>query len=71
MWFYRFAGRDFFNDKIDYKHDLKAIISYEFPYNDNNIIIVMNYDIKVHSISTCSNSLKYFRTLCIYMMYKN
>ena len=27
---------------VNYKHDLKAIISYEFPYNDNKMIILMN-----------------------------
>ena len=39
----------FFNDKtevikrslcVNYKHDLKAIISYKFSYNDNKIIIL-------------------------------
>ena len=24
----------------NYKHDLKAIISYEFPYNDNKMIFL-------------------------------
>ena len=66
------AGIDFFNNEtevikiycVDYKHDLKAITSYKFPYNDKKIIIIMN--IKVQSISTCSNSHKYLLgTLCI------
>ena len=45
------TGLDFFNGKtefikrclyVNYKHDLKASISYELPYNDNKIIILMN-----------------------------
>ena len=28
--------------KVYYKQDFKAIISFEFPYNDNKIIILMN-----------------------------
>ena len=45
------AGIDFFKDMteeikrcwyVNYKHDLKAIISYEFTDNDNKIIILMN-----------------------------
>ena len=39
---------------MNYKHDLKAIISYKFPYNDNKMIILVNI-----RVSTCSNSLKY------------
>ena len=47
------------------------VTSYEFPYNDNKIIILMNIIILYMNISTCSNSPKYLGTLCIYMMYKN
>ena len=45
------AGIDFVNDKtelikrcqyVNYKHDLKVIISYKFPCNDSKMITLMN-----------------------------
>ena len=62
------AGIDFFNDKtevikrclsVNYKHDLKAIISYEFSYNDNKI--TYEYYIKVQSIINLFKRSQVFR----------
>ena len=45
------AGITFFSDKtevtkrclnVNYRHDLKVNILYEFSYNDNKMIILMN-----------------------------
>ena len=58
------------NIYVNYKDDLKVLLSCEFPYNENKVIILMNIILKCRE-STCLNSLKYLGTLCICIMYKN
>ena len=58
------AGIDFFNGKTkvmlicELQTWFENIISYELPYNDNKMIILMNITLKWR-VSTLSNSLKY------------